>query len=274
MDKRAVTNVIKRIMRPVNMTDEYLQILLSNLAYYELALTTKERDPARNLEMFEQLGDVTINKCMKWYFFRRFPQINCPGGVGTLARLAINHQSRQSLASIAEDYDFWPIVLSFDKANATAESREKIMEDVFEAFVGVTEFLLDKHVVVGAGYSVIYSMIEAIMDLKDISLAYEDLYDGKSRMNELANAIINKQYGKIVYDVVRDADGYNRQRVSLIPHRGGRACREVLAQLTVRQMNEIATDVDREKAAAEIALRVLSARGISLRRDEMPICPP
>lgn len=177
---------ISKILNKVsNLEEAYVDLLLneSSMELYNQAFTHSSINPECNYEIFEQLGDVTANKILVWYFYRRFPQLNTASGVKVVARLKINYCGKNTFASFAEKLGFLPFI----SASEVVREKEKIslLEDVFEAFFGVTEYIIDKEILQGCGYHVVYDILSKILDTKSISLKYEDLFDSKTRLKEV-----------------------------------------------------------------------------------------
>ncbi len=189
-------DLLRKTLAPANLKPQYLDLLLTRIDLYEDAFTSASYDLKRNYEIYELLGDASANKFLVWYFHRRFPQLNCPAGVKVLARLKINYASKRSFAQIADRLGFWPYVRASDEQRKTA--KKKLLEDVFEAFIGVTESIVDDRFEVGVGFSVINDVLTSIFDKMPISLRYEDLYDAKTRLKELFDA--NSHLGQLTYD--------------------------------------------------------------------------
>ena len=177
--------LIKNILVNAKLKHKYLdQVLtLKNLKLIGNAFTAESANPKNNSEIYEQLGDLTINKFIVWYMYKRFPQLNCTDGVKIVARLRINYGSKDSFFNIASNLGFW------DYISASVEEREHrkkpLLEDSFEAFVGVIESILDNIFGIGVGYGLLYTILKSIFDNIPISLKYEDLYDAKTRLKEL-----------------------------------------------------------------------------------------
>lgn len=183
----------------------YIDILTSdeNMKLYSAAFTSDLVDDINNYQVFEQLGDKTVNKFIVWYIYRRFPQLKCPEGVKVAARVQINYCSKTSFAQIAEKYGFWNYI------TATNELRERnkidLLEDVFEAFIGVTEWIIDNNIkfqnkdIFGVGYASVYRILEHMFNKIDISLKHEDLYDAKTRLKEVFD-LHGEKLGVIQYE--------------------------------------------------------------------------
>ena len=150
---------------------------------YAQAFTHQSVDPARNYEFLEFLGDSTLNKSIAFYLAERFPHLQCPEGVKVLTRLKINLISRKSFAGIAETLRFWDFVRTLEQTHDS--KRQKVLEDVFEAFFGATEWLVERRMGVGHGYHTCYALVSTFLAEIPISLRYEDLFDPKTRLKEL-----------------------------------------------------------------------------------------
>lgn len=183
---------IREVFRKSKIDPKYLEVLTNPeaLAIYRVAFTSNTVDSDNNYELYEYMGDVAANAAVVMYFYEAFPQLRCPRSINILNRLKIVHVSRESFSKIAEDLGFWPYI-RYD-ANVAAEktilkkSREALLEDVFEAFVGATEIILiDAFGMVGVASQIIYNFIKPIFDAKEISFAPEALYDAKTRLKEL-----------------------------------------------------------------------------------------
>lgn len=177
--------LIQNLLDKADLKPKYKNLLLDekSMRIYGAAFTTKDVDPKNNYEIYEQLGDLSANKFIVGYMYRRFPQLKCASGVKVVARLRINYGAKESFAGIARDLGFWNFI------SATTEDREKrmkpLLEDTLEAFFGATEDLLDNRLYMGVGYPIVYSILKSIFDKITISLKYEDLYDPKTRLKEL-----------------------------------------------------------------------------------------
>lgn len=197
------TNLVKGILEKGKLKPKYIDMLMSEdgLKTYDQVFTSKTANPDVNYEVFENLGDLTANKCIGWYMFRRFPQLNCTDGVKVLARLKINYGAKGSFFDIADKLGFWNYITSSD--GERNESRKDLLEDTLEAFVGATEYLIDMKTRNGVGYAICYDIIENIFNDMDISLAYQDLFDSKTKLKELFDAF-DRQRKRPDIEIVKD----------------------------------------------------------------------
>ncbi|GHV50413.1 ribonuclease 3 [Spirochaetia bacterium] len=192
--KNFVTNILKNL--PPSLIEKLTTY--ESLQLYSDALTSRRVNNIRNYEIFEQLGDVTINKFVVYYMYERFPQLRNTGGVDVVAKLKIKYVSGETLQGLAEDLNMWPFITAYAEDKNGPLKRKKLMEDVFEAFMGATEYLIDFQIykTVGLGYNILYKLLKEMYDKIDISLKYEILVDAKTRLNELIAAFT---IGKIRY---------------------------------------------------------------------------
>lgn len=215
----------------------------TGLVYYATAFTHSSADMDNNYEFYETIGDATLKKAIKWYISYRFPQINCPEGSDILTRMAIKLEQKKSFADIADRLGF----LKFISRNVpeglwTVKTIDSMLEDVFEAFFGVTELLLDQKYGIGVGYSVCYHMIANQLDRIELPIDYEYLVDAKTRMKEMED-YYNKNHE--VYFLKRyvspdEQTGYNVFRYELktkTPH--GRQIREHTQIIGVPNTDEL-----------------------------------
>ena len=163
----------------------YINMLTDDegMKVYSSAFTSELVDLENNYQVLEQIGDLSGNKIIVSYMYAKFPQLKCSEGVKVAARLRINYGAKQCFSEIARKLGFWPFI------SATNELRQRkmksLLEDVFEAFLGATETILDTRKRIGVGYAIVYDILASILDDMDISLKYEDLYDAKTRLKEL-----------------------------------------------------------------------------------------
>jgi len=163
-------------------------------------------DKQRNYEWFEIMGDSTLNKCIVWYVSRRFPILQNAEGVKVIARLKINMVSKKKFSEIAQSIGMDRFV-RYDVNELPAYNSialHSMMEDVFEAFFGATEWLVDKLVEPGAGYGICYAIIAKILDRTEISLDYNDLYDAVTRLKETFDICKTRLPGTIRYENRRE----------------------------------------------------------------------
>ena len=183
---------IQTVLERAHLGQKYIDEFTDDASMIEFtkAFTHKSYDPIDNYEFYEILGDSTTNKVVVWYFIRRFPEIfekakgqgGNMGPVAIMARLKQNGVSKTTYAQYSETLGFWNYIRLADEE---IKNRKKITEDVFEAFCGCLELLVDTKVTEHSGYGIIYRIMKTLMDDTKVSLERDDLYDPKSMLNEI-----------------------------------------------------------------------------------------
>jgi len=216
--------LITLFLRRGKLKNEYIETLTTpnNMKLFGKAFTSASANNTENYEIYEQLGDLSVNKFIVWYAYRRFPQLKCPKGVKVVARLRINYGSKQSLSSIAEKLNFEEFIsvandVETPERGVLYRVRNSIdlLEDVFEAIIGCTEKILDEEYRPGVGYAIVYDILLSIFDEIDISLKYTDLYDSKTRMKEIFDMFGN-QIGTFKFIDTRE-DGLATSKLYQVP---------------------------------------------------------
>ena len=199
-------NLIFNLLKKSKLKEKYIDLLLDNesMKIYDHVFTSITADIENNYEVYEQLGDISANKFIVWYMYRRFPQLKCSKGVKIVARLRINYGAKQSFAPIAENLGFWPYISASE--DERSRNKKSLLEDTFEAFIGAIEYIVDSRLRQCAGYSIIYEILSNIFNEIKISLNYEDLYDCKTRLKELFDFYTADVIGIIKYETVKDLE--------------------------------------------------------------------
>lgn len=160
-----------------------------NMVEFKKAFTSPSADPEYNYEFYEMMGDSTANNCVVWYFQRRFfPE---PEKIivdkGTMTPVAIMSRLKQEGASVRQ-FSKFSTYLGFlpyiTMTNIEQNKPIKILEDVFEAFIGCLVYHCDKIFGLHTGFTIVYPIIQKLFDREDISIEREKLYEPKSLLNE------------------------------------------------------------------------------------------
>ena len=247
---------LKSILEISKIKKTYIDTIVDEyMNEYITAFTHKDYDSINNYEFFELLGDGTCNKSISWYLSKRFPSLNNSNGVKVLARLRINLVSGKNFAKLADKLNFEKYI------SYTQEVKEdvtkNILEDCFEAFIGVTEFVFDKEF--GIGYKVCYNIISNLLDKEYISLQYDDLYDSITRLKETfdyysslsMNGTCPYIWGKISFKNKKDLETgihnvyliqNNKEKEEVISHNKG-----TILDITKQELSQKYLDFLKEK---------------------------
>lgn len=222
-----------------------------NLKMFSRAFTASCADSVENYEMYEQLGDVTANKFIVWYCYRRFPQLKHPLGVKVVARLRINYGARQSFFKIGEQLGFWDYITASEETRS--RKKKDLLEDCVESFCGVTEMLIDEiYNRPGMGNIVVYDILTKIFNDIPMSLEYEDLYDSKTRLKELFD-FHKEKLGKLKYTNTRDPENGLFTAIAQI---------EDKFKTVTKIGRGVASKLkDAEQKAAELGIKNMNAKG-------------
>tara|TARA_Y100000591_G_scaffold264362_1_gene237743 strand:+ start:724 stop:1755 length:1032 start_codon:yes stop_codon:yes gene_type:complete len=231
-------NLIINILKLGNLKTKTINLLLDSeykgykgIQHYGFAFTHKSIDENNNYESYEFKGDSTANNCLVWYFSRRFPELNTTDNVKTLARLKINYGSKKMFYTLGDKLGMWDYITAGTETriiknkkkvgnsivNVEIENvidikqtkKKSLLEDCFEAFIGVTQILLDEFVKNGMGYKICYNIISKLYDDLEIKLDHASLYDPKTRLKELFDKYCDK-FGKWGKDNVKAVQYKNR----------------------------------------------------------------
>lgn len=172
---------------------EGMEIMTSAVTHWSLQ---EEKD----YEVWETLGDSTLNKIMVWYMFRRFPQatseelteakkINVSKGQFPIYAHTIHLPQYVRYKNISYQHGKQVLSISLDKS---------MKEDTFEAFFGALEYLIDSKIILGAGYTICYNIVSHILDQQNMTIELSKIKDSITQLKEIFDT--RKKYGdKIEY---------------------------------------------------------------------------
>ena len=247
--------LIRKILKNAKIKDHYIDALLDEDGFkkYDIAFTSKSANETDNYEVYEQLGDLSANKFIVSYMYRKFPKLKCSECVKIVARLRILYGSKQTFCVIAENLGFWPYI-SADEEQRNTE-KKKLLEDTFEAFIGVTELMIDEKIRHNVGYAIVYEILYSVFETVNISLKYEDLYDAKTRLKELFD-LYNKgdsNIGVLQYEETKDVE--TRLTTSLVYQKISSTHRVLLGQ------GVASLKADAQQRAASAGIYKMNSKG-------------
>ena len=200
--KKLIINLLER----GNLKSKYIKDLTESntvMNMYSQAFTAPSGNAENNYEILEQLGDLSANKFIVSYVYKRFPQIECPKGLKIAARLRIVLGAKQTFFTLAEELNFWDYLTASEEDRS--HNKKSLLEDVFESFIGCTEKILDMKYRPGVGYGIVYDILESIFAKTEISLDYNDLFDAKTKLKETFDYF--RELGGLIYISNRDPNG-------------------------------------------------------------------
>ena len=144
-----------------------------------------------NYELLETIGDNVLNKCVRWYISKRFPDLNCPEGISISTKLKISLIDTKGYAKFAEELNFYDYISCFRVG--TEFERLQLLEDVFESFFAATEIVIDRKYKKGMGYIACFKLLSSVLDKEELTLNYNVLVDAKTQLKELFDQVLNNQ---------------------------------------------------------------------------------
>lgn len=190
--------LIKTMLRRGKLKDKYIDSILDeeSMKIYSNAFTSntitskdiggkivEDLNSKDNYEVYEKLGDGVFDNFIGWYSYRRFPDLNDVKGVKVLHIIRSKYGSKAEFSPIAERCGFFPFI----SASVYKRTHEKkpLLEDVFEAFLGATSYILDKKFTNGIGYAICYDILKSIFDEIEIKPDFEELVDHVTKLDQL-----------------------------------------------------------------------------------------
>ncbi len=260
-------NMIKAFLKRGKLKGEYISQLMTPdaMQVWDSVFTSLAANPDNNSEIYEFLGDGSINNAIVFYLLRRFPQLKCAKGVKVLARLKINMVSRDYFASIATSLGFGPYITSTTEERAN--DMRKLLEDSLEASFGALVWMLDEKIGVGVGNSIAYNIIASVLDQREISLEYTTLFDAVTRLKEMFDSGILKGMGIGTMKKITPMKNVNARVPSeLFSAQIYRQLPDGRSELIGSGTGE--TDGESKQAAAEKAIAYLNSLGF--RKEPAP----
>ena len=174
------------------------------IEHMKIAFTHPSMLEPTSYELFETLGDSTVNKCIVWYMTRRFPTIKRgQRGNEIITELKKTFVDKKSFANhfnklkLKDFIRYKELVYLEKQQEKTILLDNSMREDVFESFLGALEDLIDSRIMIHTGYSVIYNIMTSLLDEEqNISLNLADILDAKTKILEIFST--RKKYGDTI----------------------------------------------------------------------------
>lgn len=157
------------------------KIETSNRSLYKQAFThssytNEKKTKTGHYERLEFIGDGVLDLVLADLVYKTYPKLD----QGELSKLRIYFVNGVTLTQYARKYHFDEVLLLGKGQKTNGGSNDKILEDVFEAFLGAV--YLDQ------GFNFVYNLLKEIFlnDIKNVSLNV--LKDYKSQLQEFVQA--------------------------------------------------------------------------------------
>ncbi|ADO00377.1 hypothetical protein WIV_gp034 [Wiseana iridescent virus] len=246
-----------KIFKYTGVTDEYLYQYVNDrtLPLFNIAFTSSSADEYNNYEPFEQMGDSTIGKFIVWNSYEKFPQLRGKSdAVEIVARMKINLGSKDNLSQIAENLGMWDFISASDEFRH--RSKKKLLEDVFEALIGVIEFIIHDYSdsnrsQPGLAYQLVYALLSKLFESYTLKIDYNTLVDSKNRLKGVFDQYKEQLGSEAVYHTERVTKNDKNIFISKVYDKNGNFLGEGAAALKK----------DSEKKASEMAITTLERKG-------------
>jgi dsRNA-specific ribonuclease len=199
------------------MNDESIEKILDDdgLNHLKIAFTHSSFiSEFENLELYEILGDVTVNKCIIWYIYRHIIDLkDNPKAVMLVDQLKKKYASKKTLSFFSKKLNFQRFIrwkeLPYIENKSEKHIKyivldDSVYEDVFEAFCAALENIIDLKLCISVGYSVVYNIIASLMNEIQIETDISQLVDFKTQLKEI-NDIRKNKYGdrQVIYESIK-----------------------------------------------------------------------
>jgi dsRNA-specific ribonuclease len=195
------------ILARTGVPDEIItQMSSDNSNYQELAkcFVPEILDPIHNYELYEMIGDQTLNKAAFNYIFRivhpRISGVDKKITVGYMDSMKQYYISTKFYSSMAQDIGFSEFFhqvcyqrpdLMPSIVGRNSKTLDQLYEDLIEAFVGCLELLVDRYVGMHRGYAYVANFVYDL--LSDIHINFDAAqYWSNHKLLKEANDRIDK----------------------------------------------------------------------------------
>lgn len=176
---------------------ERLQIKAGDMKLYERAFTHasfshEHPDSNGDYDRLEFIGDGVLDLVIAHLIYERFPD----KASGPLSKMRSSLVRGPALSAYAREYGFadYIRISRGELHNSDNKIQDRILEDVFEAFIGA--YYLDK------GFEAVFELVRRIFWHDIITYDETQLFDYKSRIQEVVQSDVKGQ--QVVYVVLKD----------------------------------------------------------------------
>jgi ribonuclease-3 len=183
-------------MQPVQQLLEQLQIQPHNLSLYQLAFThtsvnANGKSIGKDYERLEFMGDAFISMVVADLVFQLHPEWS----QGELSKTRAKFVQTISLVKIAKELNLAAYVtIGPSIKREMVEQSDKILEDIFEAFVGA--------IYLDLGFEKAYAFVANFFRSLITEVAMDDLTDYKTRLQEEMQAEFREA---VTYDKIDES---------------------------------------------------------------------
>ena len=213
---------IKILLKQSTLNNKHIDLLTTDdcMIQWSTVFTSKGKSTF-NYELYETFGDSTANKIVVSFYKKKFPvlfNLNAPlkhgfmGNVDILSKLKCAGVRKSHYGNFARKMGFLDYIRALDEEKMRSQS---ILEDTFEAFIGCLEDIVDNKIGDYIGYGICYEFMKPLLEVEEISLDAEKLYDPKSLVNMKQQKL--KKFINISFDnQIREDVEYRERFLSIL----------------------------------------------------------
>ena len=193
------------LLKRASLTSKEIEAITNNTKYYNLfqqAFVHKSynADARANYEKMEMMGDLVVNMVAVNYALKKYPEIQSAHWMSNIKHRIVSGKNFALLASSVGFYQHIKISKELKeiideklkrykgkKAIAEIKDYQALLEDVFEAFCGTLQFIINERteMIAGPGYAVCYAFVSSFLDKIEIPRNVEDVFDPISLVKEI-----------------------------------------------------------------------------------------
>ena len=159
-------------------------------AFSHSSFVNEKRGNYVDYERIEFIGDGVLDLIVADLIYKNHPKMD----QGLMSKLRSALVRRESLANYARRFGFGEaIFLGHGEKNNGGSNLDKILEDVFESFIGA--IYLDQ------GFDTVYQIVKTIFEYDVIHYSLEEVTDYKSRLQEYVQADTRES---VTYRVIKE----------------------------------------------------------------------
>jgi len=200
-----------------NMDPNVVKELLDaeSVDLFRIAFTHWSVKGERNYELFETLGDTTFNKIVSFYIVRRFRELEHDLDANYKVTEASKLYKGRTVADKFADKLQLPQMARWRNVKYNAglnavkqvEMDNKFKTDLFESFIAAIELIIDKKVYPHAGYSIVYNILEVLLDDLDMTIDLRKTKPATAQLKELLDRSRSTRQFQPIKDDTNDIIG-------------------------------------------------------------------
>lgn len=162
----------------------------TNVKMFETCFVHSSYDEKYNYELYEHFGDKIVDYSISKYILEKYPKLGDVTGYNPslalkiVSKLHLYLRSKAFLSKAGENLGFKKFISGSSAYLLDDSASKSVYEDIFEAFMGVCDRVINKTTTEDVGYIICYEILKHIFDKMNISIKYEFIIDARTRLKE------------------------------------------------------------------------------------------